>query len=240
MKHRFFENWVVTNPFAGWERRQSVKDNPQWKRVKKCWGLFEDWCGRKIDHMTPPGFEWKPVVNWSVVGMAVCSLISTFGFVSRYGHGWRSLLVNEMVDRSVGPYWTGKRWEYRAASVYEKRIAEGATLPSFSGMMESIMVPFVYLMVIILLLMILHYLYFYHESKSIYLMKRLPKRRELHRRSLALPLMLIGTCVVTVMLLTMIYFGLYHLFVPARCIAPGQLERFLREGIFTMWRGDGL
>lgn len=222
MKHRFFENWVVTNPFAGWERRQSVKDNPQWKRIKKRWGLFEDWCGRKIDHMTPPGFEWKPVVNWSVVGMAVCSLISTFGFLSRYGHGWRSLLVKYGVTD------------------YKKVIAEGATLPAFSGMMESIMVPFVYLMVIILLLMILHYLYFYHESKSIYLMKRLPKRRELHRRSLALPLMLIGTCVVTVMLLTMIYFGLYHLFVPARCIAPGQLERFLREGIFTMWRGDGL
>lgn len=224
MKHRFFEDWVVTNPFGGRERRQSAEDNPRRKRIKKRWEHFEEWCGKKINHMTPPGFEWMLVVNWSVVGIISCSLISTFGFLSRYGHGWRSLLVSEEVTDTTGRYWNEYKWV--------------GTLPSFSGMMESIMVPFVYLMVIILLLAILHYLYFYHESKSIYLMKRLPKRGEIHRRSLALPLMLIGTCVVTVLLLTIIYFGIYHLFVPARCIAPGQLERFLREGIFTMWRGD--
>ncbi|MBQ8815365.1 MAG: hypothetical protein IJZ85_12820 [Lachnospiraceae bacterium] len=237
---RIFDEWVVTNPFAGWERRQKEEDNARWEQTKKRWKAFEAWCGSKIDRMTPPGFQWMPILNWTIAGLLGCSVISTFRFLARYGRGWRSMLVSAMGEQSAGPYWTGKKWEYRAAYVYDKVIAEGATLPSFSGMMSGIMNLFVYLMIVLLLLSALHYLYFYHESKSIYLMKRLPNRMEIHRRSLAFPMTLIAVCMVTVLLLVAIYFEIYHLLVPARCVEPGQLARFLREGIFNMWRGDGL
>ena len=179
------------------------------------------WCEKKINHMVPPGFEWKPIVKWAVAGMGICSVISMFRFMGRYGKALQSL-----------------KWVKLSKSITV--INEGEIIQSFSWVMKGVMAPFVYLMAIILLLTIFHYLYYYHGSKSIYLMKRLPNRSEIHRRSLSLPLILVAACVVVIVLLTAACCGWYYLWVPDRCIAPGQLSHFLREGIFTMWRGDGL
>ena len=214
------------------------------------------WCERKIDHMTPPGFEWMPIVNWAVAGIAFCTVISIFRFLGRYGKARRSLKwVTVTTGRSEGymehyygvplgesPWflWTGEVKEmWTTVMEYITAIEEGEIMSSFSWVMNGVMTPFAYLMTIILLLTIFHYLYYYHGSKSIYLMKRLPKRSELHRRSLMLPLTLVAACVVIVLLLTVVYYGWYFLWVPDRCIMPGQLSNFLREGIFTMWRGGG-
>lgn len=257
MRRRFFENWVVANPFAGWERQQSVEDDARWNRRKKRWKVFEKWCERKINRMTPPGFEWMPIVNWSVAGMGICSLISIFRFLGRYGKAWRALKwdIQTMAEYEgyVREYYgvrTGESlWfigngkykdEWMTIREFISVVEEGELISSFSWVMKGVMAPFVYLMAIILLLTIFHYLYYYRETKSIYLMKRLPNRSELHRRSLSLPLILVAACVVVIVLLTAVCCGWYYLWVPDRCIAPGQLSHFLREGIFTMWRGDGL
>lgn len=245
---RIFDDWVVTNPFAGLERQPSEEDNARWDRRKNRWKVFEEWCGRKIDRMTPPGFQWMPLVNWSVAGMGVCSIISLFRFGKRYGSAWRALewvyvqhSVNIPVEESTWlPRMRQTIGEWIRISDWSPVIKGGEIFSSFSWMMEGVMAPFLYLMAIIMLMVIFHYLYYYYESKSIYLMKRLPKRIEIHRRSFALPLTLVALCLMMTLLLSMIYFGWYHLWIPGRCIEPGQLGQFLREGIFTMWRGDGL
>lgn len=241
-------------------RRAAAKDarrEARRERFRQCRRKVFAWCGGKIDHMVPPGFEWQPVLKWTAAGLAICTLISIFRFGGRYGEAWRSLewvsktlsTENVMVERPIGVpmgespwfFWTGKISRgWQTITQWIMVVKEGDTLPSFSWVMEGVMAPFVYLMIILLLLSVLHYLYYYHESKSIYVMKRLPNRMEIHRRSFALPLTMLVVCLVTVLLLTVIYFGIYHLFVPDRCVEPGQWERFFREGIFSMWRGDGL
>ena len=190
------------------------------RRRRQAWKSAWAWCEKKIDHMTPPGFEWRPTVNWSLAGIVLCTVISIFRFLKQYGDARRSL-----------------KWV--TVRKYITAIEEGEIMSSFSWVMNGVMAPFAYLMIVILLLTIFHYLYYYHGSKSIYLMKRLPKRSEIHRRSLSLPLALVAACLVVIVLLTVIYYGWYFLWVPDRCIMPGQLSHFLREGIFTMWRGDG-
>ena len=59
-------------------------------------------------------------------------------------------------------------------------------------------------------------------SRSIYLMRRLPDRWELHRRCLTLPALGAAGGVLAAGALVLLYYGLYRLATPAECLQPGQ------------------
>jgi len=72
---------------------------------------------------------------------------------------------------------------------------------------------------------IVHYQYHHRVSKSIYTMKRLPNRWELHRRCWSLPLCCFAAVLLTGFLLLLVYYAVYLLVTPAENLAPDQWKK---------------
>jgi len=114
-------------------------------------------------------------------------------------------------------YREGKRW-----------LDESMTMPDFAEIFVRFPIGFSILAVCMLGFVIYHYVYYYRGSKSIYLMRRLPNRFEIHRRAWTYPLCVILLCVVCVVVLFWLFFGLYLWITPNACLMPGQLWRLWR------------
>ena len=68
--------------------------------------------------------------------------------------------------------------------------------------------------------LVFHYLYHYQGSRSIYLMRRLPDRWELLRRCIALPLCGALAALLTGLLITLLWAGIYLLATPRELLSP--------------------
>ena len=77
-------------------------------------------------------------------------------------------------------------------------------------------------------MVILHFRYFHTESKSIYLMRRLPDGRELYRRCLTLPVLVFMLSLIFGLIYIAICMGFYHLFTPD-AVKPASDH-------FSLWR----
>lgn len=71
-------------------------------------------------------------------------------------------------------------------------------------------------------------------SRSIYLMRRLPRRWELHRRCLTVPLLGIVFFLLLGLIMTMAMYGIYLLAAPEDSVAPDQLKKLLEYGSIFM------
>ena len=71
---------------------------------------------------------------------------------------------------------------------------------------------------IVVCVLLFDYLYYYQGSKSIYLMRRLPNRWEMHRRSITLPFAAFVIAVMTEIALWLLYYGIYLVCTPAQCL----------------------
>lgn len=77
----------------------------------------------------------------------------------------------------------------------------------------------------------MHYIYHWQGSRSIYLMRRLPSRWELHRRCLTLPALGIAFFLILGAAMMFIMYGVYLLAAPDGTVAPDQLEKLIE-----LWR----
>lgn len=94
----------------------------------------------------------------------------------------------------------------------------GAKMPRFSVLVEGVFSFYPLVALFLIWEVVSRYRYYVVESKSIYLMARLPDRWEIHRRSWVLPL---GFALATVGLTVMVWLallGVYHLVTPAGCL----------------------
>ena len=82
--------------------------------------------------------------------------------------------------------------------------------------------------VLVLGFIVYHYLYYRQGSKSIYLMKRLPSKHELHKRAIALPMLAILGCLVAALIVMLLYFAIYMLATPKQCLLPNQWQKLWR------------
>ncbi len=101
-------------------------------------------------------------------------------------------------------------------------------MTDFAEVFRRFPIGFSILAVCMLGFVIYHYAYYHRGSKSIYLMKRLPNRWEIHRRAWSYPLFVIGLCAICVFVLFWLFFGLYLWITPNACLVPGQLYRLWR------------
>ena len=67
-------------------------------------------------------------------------------------------------------------------------------------------------------IMIYHYIYHFQGSKMIYLMKRLPKRWDFYKRCLLLPSIAIIIGIIIMVVLSLIYYGIYLICTPYKCL----------------------
>ena len=109
----------------------------------------------------------------------------------------------------------GELYEYKGV---DRVLIEGAQIERFGVLLGNGLVGFAITAVVMLLFSIYHYLYHFQDSKSIYLMRRLPNRWELSRRCLTLPVAVAVLSLVAAVVLLGFYFGIYLLFTPKGCL----------------------
>ena len=154
---------------------------------------------KKFEKYTPPGIGFKERLLYTLwyLGIAV---------------GWScSYLVKYMTARS-------NLYEYALSGLV---LREGAVMPKFSMLVQDGMDSrygfwgFYFLMIV---MMVMNYLHYYQGSKSIYLMRRLPDKLEMHRRNVILPMVAIGVGTLTQAALWMLYYGIYLTCTPPQCL----------------------
>lgn len=161
------------------------------------------------EHLVPPGASVKTIrdVLWS--GITVSGLYS-LTFLIRY------------IDKRESLFYTD--------SVGRKHLTEGALMPDFADIIGDSLGLFWILAVALLGFIIYHYMYYRRGSKSIYLMRRLPSAWEIHKRSITMPVLVSVCTVICAFIMLMIYFAIYMLATPDKCIVSGQWLR-LWEGL---------
>lgn len=113
-------------------------------------------------------------------------------------------------------------YQYRGR---ERVLDESCIMPDFAEIFVRFPIGFLILAVCMLGFVTYHYIYYYRGSKSIYLMRRLPNRFEIHRRAWTYPFCVMLLCALCIVVLFWLYFGLYLWITPNVCLEPGQLAR---------------
>lgn len=159
------------------------------KRMKK-------WI-RKLETLYPPGYAYK----WELAataGLTLAALCFSMTFLVRLNSAVTGLYYyDSLAARHLRP-----------GVIIEPfhRIARGSWqafwLPALSQAAMAVS----------------HYCYFYHDTRSIYLMRRLPQRGLVPRSCLAAPLLCLGLLALLMAVLWLFYLGCYFLTVPAQCL----------------------
>ncbi len=116
----------------------------------------------------------------------------------------------------------GDLYTYRGT---KKVLLKGAVMVDFIDLVEYAFLGFFLAILLSLALGLYHYAYHYQDSKSIYLMRRLPKTFELHRRCWSVPVAAALAIAAVMILLFLLYFALYLAITPEGCLAPHQWQK---------------
>ena len=109
---------------------------------------------------------------------------------------------------------------------YGKRVLiKGRMMLDFYEILEGTFNGFVIAIFGFICLIIFHYGYHYKDSKSIYTMKRLPNKYELHIRCFTFPVIGIITSIVISAILLVLFYLYYITKTPDECLIPDQWER---------------
>ena len=153
----------------------------------------------KFEKYTPPGIDFVNQFK-----LCMCGWSAAIGWSISY-------LVKYATARA-------ELYEY---SLKGPVIREGAVITSFYDLVHEGLDSFdgfAVFYLVMLGVLVYHYIYYYQGSKSIYLMRRLPDKWEMHRRSVALPLTMLMLGVITKMALWMLYYGIYLMCTPQECL----------------------
>ena len=151
----------------------------------------------------PPGYDYSFDKRFFFAGLGIATAFS-FSYFYRFGKA------------------KGELYTYHLG---EKELIPGAIMPDFFDIFEGSLWGYLILAFSMLLLIGLRYAYYRQNSKSIYLMKRLPDRFDMHRRCIVVPAIAVICCMAAAFLILLLYFGHYMLFTPAACLTPGQWSK---------------
>ncbi len=152
----------------------------------------------------PLGWAWEPLQSNLIWGH-ILSTLTALTFLGRYVEALDALYI--MVD---GPGGTMVR-----------QLVPGRTIEPFWRLMLGMPYLGLGLFGIVMLLLVWRYYRFHtQESMSIYTMRRLPDRWELHRRCLMQPLLSMAMEVLIFTALTLLFWLLWRFATPAICL-PG-------------------
>lgn len=159
-----------------------------------------------ISRYAPPGFNVKAEIHFFITGLAAAAIFSSVFFL-QYKLSLDALYIDQV----------------------KKTLIPGIVMDDFSEILGIYLYGFFILALCMAGMIIFHYSYHHKDSKSIYLMKRLPDRSELHKRCLILPISASLLSLLTAFIIMLIYFGVYMIFTPEQCIASDQWEKIWRS-----------
>ena len=153
-----------------------------------------------LDSMAPPGIGTDWEIGRYLSGLTF-ALIMSFQFFGNYNEAY-----SEFCDQ----------------------MAKQAYIADFAEVLGGSLDWFYLYSVIVLCMVVRYYLYYRKDSKSIYLMKRLPNRFELHKRAWALPLLGMLVTLLAAFVVLVVYFEIYMIVTPRVYIAPEQWQKIWR------------
>ncbi|MBF4695755.1 hypothetical protein [Fusibacter ferrireducens] len=157
----------------------------------------------KIENYVPVGIDYEQEIKWICIGLIMSTLYS-FGFLFS-------------LSREYSALFTG--------NAFNPVLRKDAIMPDFVELFGHYWIGFLIVVLCMIALFVHHYTYHYQNSKSIYLMRRLPKRWELLKRCVALPLFSSAASMLIALLLMLVYFGIYLSVTPETCLAPDQWQK---------------
>lgn len=157
-----------------------------------------------LSRHAPPGLDLAPELRVFTAGMALSALFSLLFYAVRYS------------DRLEQLYWKNGA---------ERTLIPGAVMPDFAEVLGQALIGFLIVAVCMAAFAAVHYSCHYQKSKSIYTMRRLPNRWELHRRCLTLPLAGLAASLLAAFLLLLVYYAAYMLITPDTCLTPDQWRK---------------
>lgn len=159
-----------------------------------------------LDDFAPPGIGTDRELGGFITGLVTACLIS-LNFFGRYSRA-KALLYHVKSSKRV--------------------LIDGAVMTDFSIVLGDSLNSFKFLCLLLLGVVVWHYLCYYQDSKSIYLMKRLPNRFEIHKRAWTLPLLAMLVTLITAFVVMFLYYEFYMHATPEQCIAQGQWQNIWR------------
>ena len=155
---------------------------------------FDEWC----ENMIPPGTSADTEMLILRGGTLIATVVSLFLFITRYFADYNRLF--EVVSNV-------------------KVVKDSAVMVPFRDLTDGIFTVFWLIILCQLIFIGYHYAYFHMgQSKSIYLMRRLPDRWALCKRILTFPLTVIAFCFIGIIVLNFIYYTFYYICTPAVCL----------------------
>lgn len=159
------------------------------------------------DRLVPVGQNGRRTARWIAADLAMAVLWSVLCFLMGY--------LPRLRDIRHYIRWGGPKT---------------ILMDHFAALIRHTALGFQVLSAALLLMAVSHYLYHYREGRSIYLMRRLPDRRDLWRRCLALPLLGLAGCALLYLVLLLIYFAVYRACTPPGYCAPAEAQ----EGLYLL------
>ena len=151
----------------------------------------------------PPGEDILDQTN-RYFGALIVAVLWSLGFLFRYSSARNYL------------FYTNEWGRY---------LKSDAVMPEFRHLLGNAMLGVWVTILILVICIVLNYHSFHQGSKSIYLMKRLPDPMELHRRCVLLPALGAALCLLLREILMIVYFTVYMLATPDRCLPPDQWQK---------------
>ena len=145
----------------------------------------------------PPGIDLMQEIGVFVIGNICSVAVSFFAFLISYLEAREALFT----------YISGERVRL-----------EGAVIVPFRNLFSAYFLGFVIVSAVMLCFIIYHYAYFRQGSMSIYLMKRLPGKSELHRLALTVPCLAALATLAVAFAAIALYFIIYILATPKECL----------------------
>lgn len=157
----------------------------------------------------PPGLSYAVERKAFGIALALTSLLSATLFFIHY---------SPARDNLYGYIQVG--------SDSQKILMTGVQIEDLSLILNRVLDPLLLLALCIPFWVLLHYLHYRRGSMSIYLMRRLPDRKLLHRQCWTLPLRCLALCAAVLLALLAIYVLIYIYATPAECL-PLAYRRFV-------------
>ncbi len=152
----------------------------------------------------PPGYEYEKTYQRFLIFWSIAAAYS-IRFFFDYAQARGNLFITTWV-------WKGNRQELT------KVLREGAVIQPFSEIAVDCFLFFVPLIVLLIIEGITQYLYYFQESRSILLVKRMGERSFLWKTCVLGPV--IGGLIlcITIAVLSLMYYGVYVGFTPKGCL----------------------
>ena len=161
-----------------------------------------------FEHLMPPGAPLRPFFEVFFWGLGI-SVFCSMWFLAKY------------FDRREELYYTD-----RFGDIY---LRGDAVMPDFVNILSGTMIWFFVLALLMAAFIVYNYGGYYRGRKSIYTMRRLPNRWEMHKRSIVLPVMAALLTLVVAFAVLLIYYAIYMNCTPEQCLRPDQWAKLWRE-----------